>query len=199
MTHFEREVYNMKVGYIRVSTKEQNEERQVRLLNEHGVEKAFVEKISGKNADREQLKEMINFAREGDVVYTESISRIARNTKDLLNIIETLTEKGVEFVSVKENIDTTTPTGKFMLTVFGALATLERETILERQAEGIAIAKEQGKFKGKQPIKVDVLLFDEVMKKWNSGEITGVQAQKELGLKPNTFYRRAKEYNNEHK
>lgn len=199
MTHFEREVYNMKVGYIRVSTKEQNEERQVRLLNEHGVEKAFVEKISGKNADREQLKEMINFAREGDVVYTESISRIARNTKDLLNIIETLTEKGVEFVSVKENIDTTTPTGKFMLTVFGALATLERETILERQAEGIAIAKEQGKFKGKQPIKVDVSLFDEVMKKWNSGEITGVQAQKELGLKPNTFYRRAKEYNNEHK
>ena len=142
---------------------------------------------------------MINFAREGDVVYTESISRIARNTKDLLNIIETLTEKGVEFVSVKENIDTTTPTGKFMLTVFGALATLERETILERQAEGIAIAKEQGKFKGKQPIKVDVSLFDEVMKKWNSGEITGVQAQKELGLKPNTFYRRAKEYNNEHK
>lgn len=199
MTHFEREVYNMKVGYIRVSTKEQNEERQVRLLNEHGVEKAFVEKISGKNADREQLKEMINFAREGDVVYTESISRIARNTKDLLNIIETLTEKGVEFVSVKENIDTTTPTGKFMLTVFGALATLERETILERQAEGIAIAKEQGKFKGKQPIKVDVSLFDEVMKKWNSGEITGVQAQKELGLKPNTFYRRAKEYNNAHK
>ena len=199
MTHFEREVYNMKVGYIRVSTKEQNEERQVRLLNEHGVEKAFVEKISGKNADREQLNEMINFAREGDVVYTESISRIARNTKDLLNIIETLTEKGVEFVSVKENIDTTTPTGKFMLTVFGALATLERETILERQAEGIAIAKEQGKFKGKQPIKVDVSLFDEVMKKWNSGEITGVQAQKELGLKPNTFYRRAKEYNNAHK
>ena len=184
----------MKVGYIRVSTKEQNEERQVRLLNSLGVEKIFIEKVSGKNADRKQLQEMINFVREGDVVYTESISRIARNTKDLLNIVETLTEKGVEFVSEKEHIDTTTPTGKFMLTVFGALATLERETLLERQAEGIAIAKEQGKFKGKQPIKVDVSLFDEVMKKWHSGKITAVQAQKELGLKPNTFYRRAKEY-----
>ncbi len=185
----------MKVGYVRVSTKEQNEERQVRLLNSLGVEKAFVEKVSGKNADRQQLKDMIEFAREGDIVYTESISRIARNTKDLLNIVETLTAKGVEFVSVKEHIDTTTPTGKFMLTVFGALATLERETILERQAEGIAIAKEQGKFKGKQPIKIDMVLFEAVVKKWNNGEITAVEAQKQLGLKPNTFYRRVKEYN----
>lgn len=83
----------------------------------------------------------MNFVREGDVVIVESISRFARNTKDLLELVDQLTEKQVEFISKKEAIDTTTPTGKFMLTVFGAVAELEREYILQRQKEGIAIAK----------------------------------------------------------
>ena len=136
----------MKLGYIRVSTVEQNEERQTRALLEKGVEKEnlFIDKQSGKNAERAQLKALLAFCRKGDVVITESISRIARNTKDLLTIIEQLTNKGVDFISLKESIDTSTPQGKFMLTVFGAMAELERESILERQREGIAIAKEQG-------------------------------------------------------
>ncbi len=125
----------------------------------------------------------------------ESISRIARNTRDLLSIVSELTEKGVEFVSLKESIDTTTPQGRFMLTVFGALAELERESILERQREGIEIAKSDGKYKGRKPVDVDEKLFRTVCKKWRNGEITATAAMKEVGLKPNTFYRRVKEMN----
>lgn len=115
------------------------------------------------------------------------ISRIARNTRDLLSIVSELMEKGVEFVSLKENIDTTTPQGRFMLTVFGALAELER------QREGIEIAKSEGKYKGRKPIDCNEAQMKALCKKWRAGEITATAAMKELGLKPNTFYRRVKE------
>ena len=131
----------MLVGYIRISTVGQNIARQEVLMQELGVERIFIDRLSGKNTDRPQLKEMMVFVRQGDTVVVESISRFARNTKDLLELVEQLTAKGVEFVSKKEAIDTTTPTGKFMLTIFGAVAELEREYILQRQAEGIAAAK----------------------------------------------------------
>lgn len=137
--------------------------------------------------------QMMAFVRAGDTVVVESISRIARNTRDLLSIVSELTEKGVEFVSLKENIDTTTPQGRFMLTVFGALAELERENILERQREGIEIAKSEGKYKGRKPIDYDEAQMKALCKKWRAGEITATAAMKELGLKPNTFYRRVKE------
>lgn len=136
---------------------------------------------------------MMAFVRAGDTVVVESISRIARNTRDLLSIVSELTEKGVEFVSLKENIDTTTPQGRFMLTVFGALAELERENILERQREGIEIAKSEGKYKGRKPIDYDESQMKALCKKWRAGEITATAAMKALGLKPNTFYRRVKE------
>lgn len=186
----------MLLGYIRVSTEEQNEERQTRALLEKGVEAdaLFIEKKSGKNADREQLKALLSYCRKGDVVMTESISRIARNTKDLLSIVDTLKQKGVEFVSLKENIDTATPQGKFMLTVFGAMAELERESILEKQREGIAIAKEQGLYQGKPKMKIDRAKFEAIVKEWRAGNITATEAMKKLNLKPNTFYRRVKEW-----
>lgn len=186
----------MKLGYVRVSTIEQNEARQILALKERGVEEEnlFIDKQSGKNAEREQLKKMMAFCRRGDVVITESISRIARNTKDLLVIVDELTRKGVDFVSLKENIDTSTPQGKFMLTVFGALAELERENILERQREGIAIAKEEGVYTGRQKMKIDRTSFEAEVKKWRAGEITATEAMKNLNLKPNTFYRRVKEW-----
>ena len=114
----------MRVGYVRCSTAEQNEARQVKMMEDQKVEKVFVDKASGKNVYRKDFKAMMAFVREGDTVIVESISRIARNTRDLLSIISELTEKGVEFVSLKESIDTTTPHGRFMLTVFGALAEL---------------------------------------------------------------------------
>ena len=186
----------MLLGYVRVSTIEQNEERQTRALIEKGVEveNIFIDKQSGKNADREQLKALLSFSRRGDVVITESISRIARNTKDLLSIVEQLSNKGVDFVSLKECIDTTTPQGKFMLTVFGAMAELERANILERQKEGIAIAKEQGVYEGRQKLKIDKERFEAVVKDWRAGNITATKAMEILNVKPNTFYRRVKEW-----
>lgn len=131
----------MKVGYVRISTKEQNTARQDSLMEQLGVEKVFTDKMSGKNTERPELHRMMDFVREGDVLIVESFSRFARNTRDLLDLTDALKEKKVQFVSKKEAIDTNTPAGKFTLTIFGALAELERENILERQAEGIAIAK----------------------------------------------------------
>ena len=103
--------------------------------------------------------------------------------------MEQLTEKQVEFVSRKEAIDTTTPTGKFMLTVFAAVAELEREYILQRQREGIAIAKEQGKYTGRKPMPLPEN-FERVVSRWRAGEITAAEAMRQTGLKANTFYRR---------
>ena len=183
----------MRVFYVCCSTIEQNEARQLKMAEEQNAEKVFVDKASGKNTDRAAFKEMMASVRAGDTVVVESISRIARNTRDLLSIVSELTEKGVEFVSLKENIDTTTPQGRFMLTVFGALAELERENILERQREGIEIAKSEGKYKGRKPIDYDEAQMKALCKKWRAGEITATATMKELGLKPNTFYRRVKE------
>jgi len=186
-------IRTMKIGYIRCSTEEQNEARQVMLLKEHGVEKLYIDKASGKNTNREAFREMMSFVRAGDLVVCESISRIARNVRDLLNIITQLSERGVEFFSMKESIDTTTPQGRFMLTVFGAMAELERESILERQREGIAIAKAEGKYKGRQRMKIDEQWMKNVCKRWRDGEINAREAMTQIGLKPNTFYRRVKE------
>lgn len=185
----------MRVGYVRCSTIEQNEARQLKMMEEQGAEKLFIDKASGKNTDRTAFKEMMTFVRTEDIVIVESISRIARNTRDLLAIVSELTEKGVEFISLKESIDTTTPQGRFMLTVFGALAELERENILERQREGIEIAKGEGKYKGRKPVDIDEEKFTAVCKKWRDGKMTATAAMKELGIKPNTFYRRVKDMN----
>ena len=184
----------MKVGYIRVSTAEQNTARQDILMQQLGVEKIFIDKCSGKNANRPSLMEMMNFVREGDTVVVSEISRFARNTKDLLNLIDELTQKGVQFESQKEKIDTTTPTGQFMLTIFGAVSQLERDYILMRQAEGIEARKAQGGYKGRQPIKIEESAFKQEYDLWKSGRITARTAMSHLGLKPNTFYRRVKEY-----
>ena len=187
----------MKVGYVRVSTDEQNTIRQEILMKELGVEKIYIEKASGKNADRPELKAMMDYVREGDVVIVESISRFARSTKDLLNLVEELKEKDVQFVSQKEAIDTATPQGKFMLTVFGAMAELEREQTLQRQKEGIAAAKAEGKYKGRKPIAIDDDLLKEIHSQWYKDEITTNHAIKRMGVSRNTFYRRMWEYEDE--
>ena len=115
------------------------------------MDEVFIKKVSGKNTDRPELKKMLSFVRKGDTVIVFEISRFARKTKDLLELIDILTQKEVEFISQKEAIDTSTPTGKFMLTIFGAVSELERSYILSRQAEGIVVAKSQGKYKGRKP------------------------------------------------
>lgn len=181
----------MKIGYIRVSSFEQNAIRQELMMQDLGAEEVFIDKLSGKDTNRSELQKMIAFSRKGDVVIVESISRFARNTKDLLILIDLLKEKGVDFVSIKENIDTTTPTGKFMLTVFGAVAELEREYILQRQKEGIAIAKCQGKYTGRK--RIESTNFEAVHKRWREKEINAIEAIKILNISKSTFYRRVNE------
>ena len=142
----------MKVAYVRVSTIEQNEGRQLESLKKYDIEKWFEEKVSGKDTNRPQLQSMLDFVREGDTIYIHDFSRLARSTKDLLEIIERLQKKNVALISVKENFDTSTPTGKLMVTVIAAINEFERTNLLERQREGIAIAKGKGVYKGRKPI-----------------------------------------------
>ena len=162
----------MNIAYIRVSSLDQNETRQIEGLKKYNIEKWFTEKISGKNTNRPKLKEMIEFAREGDTIYIHDFSRLARNTKDLLDIVEQSNSKGIHLVSNKENLDTGTPTGKLMLTMIGAIATFERENLLERQREGIAIAKREGKFKGGQVKKIDDTVFNNLLEQYQTRAIT---------------------------
>ena len=182
----------MKIGYVRVSTEEQNEARQLKMMEEQQVEKVFIDKQSGKNTERHQFLEMMEFIRSGDVVIVESYSRLARSTKDLLSIVDEFDKKEVKFISLKESVDTTTPQGKLIFSIFASLAEFERAQMLQRQAEGIAIAKAEGKYKGRKPIEIEDEKFKAVVSRWRNGEITARYAMKELGLKPNTFYRRVK-------
>lgn len=182
----------MKVGYVRVSTVEQNEERQVLAMEKLGVDKVFVDKASGKNTKREKLDEMLRFVREGDVLYVSEFSRLARSTKDLLAIVEQLSAKGVDIVSLKENIDTTTASGRMMLTVVAAIAQFEREIMLERQREGIEVAKKAGKFE-KPCISVPDELFDAVYERYLARELTKSGMCKELGVSRPTLNRILKE------
>ncbi len=185
------------IGYIRVSTKEQNTERQHAGFSAAHItiDKVFEEKVSGKNTDRPKLKEMLSYIREGDTVYVESISRLARNTKDLLTIVDALTEKGAGFVSLKESIDTSTPQGKFMLSVFAALSQLERENTLQRQREGIEIALAAGRPYGR-PQAVFSRTFAENYRQWKNGSIKAVDFMKAEHLPKSTFYKLVKRYEN---
>ncbi len=123
----------MHIAYVRVSTEEQNEERQVEALKIHGIEKWFIEKVSARTTERPQLQAMLDFAREGDVIYIHDLSRLARSAKDLLELVERLEHKGILLHSNKENIDTSTATGKLMLTMVGAFAEFERQNFVKRR------------------------------------------------------------------
>ena len=120
-----------KIGYIRVSTEHQETARQKAIMKQYEVERVFAEKMSRKNANRPELKAMLDYVREGDTLYIESISRLGRSTRDLLNIIDMLQRKGVTIVSSKENIDTNTPQGRFVMSIFAALSELERDQTLQ--------------------------------------------------------------------
>jgi DNA invertase Pin-like site-specific DNA recombinase len=182
------------IAYVRVSTVEQNEARQIEALEKHNIDKWFTEKISGKNTDRPQLQAMLEYAREGDVIYIHDFSRIARNTKDLLDIVEGLNDKGIALVSNKENVDTSTATGKLMLTMIGAIAEFERANLLERQREGIKIAKEQGKYKGRKPVSIDDDVFKAEYARYKAREINKVQLAEILKISRPTLDKMIKEY-----
>jgi len=176
------------IAYVRVSTVEQNEARQLEGLKTYNIDKWFTEKVSAKDTNRPKLKEMIEYARENDTIFVWDFSRLSRSVKDLLDITEQLQVKGVHLRSIKENLDTSTPTGKLMLTMIGAINEFERANLLERQREGIAIAKAEGKFKGRKSIDYPAN-WEEIYPKWKRRELTGAKAMEMLGLKRNTFYK----------
>ena len=185
-------------SYVRVSGQDQNELRQIIAMEALGIpkENIFLDKQSGKNTARPGLQRLLKTVKKGDTVVVESVSRFARNTRDLLELVERLTKAGVEFISQKENIDTTTPTGKFMLTVFGGIAELDRLTILQRQREGIAAAKAQGVHLGR-PIKAAPKDFNSIVDLWEKKQISIEEAQKRCGnISQSTFFRRLRETRN---
>lgn len=182
----------MKIAYVRVSTVEQNEARQIEALKKYGIDKWFTEKVSAKDTNRPQLQAMLEFAREGDTVYIHDFSRLARSTSDLLKMVELLQSKGVHLVSNKESIDTSTPTGKLMLTMLGAIYEFERTNLLERQREGVAIAKTQGKYKGRKEIKIDD--FGAQYQRYLNRELSKVQLAKELNISRPTLDKLIREY-----
>lgn len=196
----------MILGYVRVSTVEQNEARQLVTMEKYNVEKVFSEKVSAKDTKRPQLQEMLSFIdnfyefnkhldedkRQSLTVVIHDFSRLARSTKDLLAIVELFEEKNVNLISAKENIDSSTPTGKLLLTMIGAINEFERTNLLERQREGIAIAKAEGKYKGRKEVKVDN--FEEYYSKYKNRELNKSQLAKKLGVSRPTLDKLIKEH-----
>lgn len=181
------------IAYVRVSTVDQNEARQREALEKYNIDKWFIEKVSGKDTNRPQLQEMLRYVREGDTVYIHDFSRLARSTKDLLELIEQLQQNGVNLVSNKENLDSSTATGKLMITVIAAINEFERENLLERQREGIDIAKREGKFKGGQVKKIDEELFNSLYSKYKLRKINKVEFAKQLQISRPTLDKILKE------
>lgn len=180
------------IAYVRVSTVEQNEARQREALGKYNIDKWFIEKTSGKTMKRPKLQEMLGFIREDDVVYVEEFSRLGRTAYDLLSIVKRIENTGAKFVSLKENFDTSTPTGRLQLTMMAAIAEFEREMILERQREGIAIAKKEGRYKGRNKIVVPGI--EEYYNRYMTRQATKTQIAKELKISRCTLDRLFREY-----
>lgn len=185
----------MRIAYVRVSSADQNEARQVEALKKYDIEKWFTEKISGKDMNRPELQNMLDFAREGDTIYIKDFSRLARSTKDLLELVERFKEKNIHLVSLKENLDTSTPTGKLMVTMIAAINEFERANILERQREGIELAKQRGVYKGRKAIQVED--FGEYYEQYMSRIYTKKELAEELGISRPTLDRLIAEYENQ--
>ena len=182
-----------KIAYVRVSTADQNEERQIKALEKYDIDEWFKEKVSAKDLNRPMLQEMIRYSRKGDVIYVQDFSRLARSTSDLLTIVEELNKKEVIIISLKENFDTSTATGKLMLTMMAAIAEFERENLLERQREGIAIAKAAGKYKGRKKIQLPDN-FNYYYDRYMDRKISKSDIAKELNISRPTADRLLREY-----
>lgn len=172
----------MRVAYVRVSTVDQNEARQLEALKKYDIEKWYTEKVSAKDMNRPKLREMLDFVREGDTIYIHDFSRLARSTKDLLDIMDLLQSKGVSLVSNKENIDSSTPTGKLMITMIASINEFERQNLLDRQREGIAVAKREGKFKGGKKKKIDEEAFSRYYAEYVQRKINKCQFAEKLHI-----------------
>ncbi|MBS5491199.1 MAG: recombinase family protein [Sutterella wadsworthensis] len=182
----------MRIGYVRVSSLDQNPDRQIEELKAQQAEKIFMDKVSGKNTDRPELQRMLSFIREGDTLIVHSLDRLARNLADLLTMVQDLTCRGVSVIFLNERLSfeagaDASPTSKLMLSMIGAFAEFERSMIRSRQAEGIALAKERGVYKGRPRS-----ISDETLETVNALVEQGVPlatAAKKVGISRSTVYR----------
>lgn len=180
------------IAYVRVSTLEQNEARQREALKGLNIDKWFVEKASGKDIKRPKLQEMLEYIREDDTVYVEEFSRLGRSTADLLAIVKQIEDSGAKFKSLKENFDTSTPAGRLQMTMMAAIAEFERAMILERQREGIAIAKKEGKYKGRKAVCIPNI--GDYYQKYMTRQGTKTSIAAELRISRTTLDKLFKEY-----
>ena len=178
---------NFVFGYARVSTEQQNLDRQIDMLQKYGVDFIYNEKMTGTKRNRPELEKLLERLTEGDTVVVESLSRLGRSTKDLIWLMETFNAKGVNLVSLKESIDTTTSTGKLLFTLMSALAQFERDVLADRTREGLAAARARGRKGGRPP--VDEAQVRKAIKLYNTKQYSLKEIEELTGIKRSTLYR----------
>lgn len=178
-------------GYARVSTEQQNLDRQLDALEKYGVDMIFNEKMTGTKRDRPELSKMLDRMTTGDTVVVESLSRLGRSTKDLIELVELFEQKGVHLVSLKESIDTSTSTGRLLFTLMSAIAQFERDVIADRTREGLRSARARGRCGGRP--KVDAGAVRKAMKLYKTGQYSVREIEELTGIKKSTLYRRLKQ------
>lgn len=178
---------SQKIGYARVSTLDQNLDRQTDMLRAYGVDKLYTEKMSGTRRDRPELTRLLERLEEGNTVIVESLSRLGRSTRDLIELVELFQQKGVQLVSLKESIDTSSSTGKLLFTIMSALAQFERDVIADRTREGLQAARARGHFGGRP--KTDAKKLQQALKLYRSGQYTAREIKELTGITKSTLYR----------
>jgi len=184
----------MVIAYARVSTDAQELNRQIDMLDQYGYDRLYEEKITGTHRNRPELNNMLSIVREGDVVVVESLSRLGRSTKDLLNIMQELKDKGGKIVSLKEKIETDTAAGQLMVTVLSAISQFERDTIVGRAKEGIQSAKNRGIRFGRP--KTDESTIGKIVAMYKSGQYSYKEIADIVGVSVSTVNRYLSEYRN---
>lgn len=182
-------------GYARVSTTDQNLDRQIDMLQEKGAEKIFAEKMTGTKKVRPELKRLLERLERGDTVVIESLSRLGRSTKNLIELVEQIEAKGVQIISLKEMIDTRTPAGKLLFTLMSALAQFERDVTAERTMEGLKAARARGRVGGRP--KTDARKVRQAITLYHTGNYTVREIEELTGVKRSTLYRHMNAYNNQ--
>ena len=178
---------NYVFGYARVSTEAQNLDRQLDALEKYGVDMIYNEKMSGTKKNRPELTKLLDRITEGDTVVVESLSRLGRSTKDLIELTETFQSKGVNLVSLKESIDTNSPTGKLLFTLMSAIAQFERDVIADRTREGLKSARARGRTGGRP--RADPEQVKMAVKLYKTEQYSIKEIEELTGIKKSTLYR----------